>query len=243
MIVSSPLARLKRLCPVLVLLFSGAMSGASQTVDITGTVTLTKMPGGPAGNDNSNSVVSLRPADTTVRSPAPGRFVMRQKHKRFDPPVLAIPAGSVVAFPNLDPFFHNVFSLYDGKKFDLGLYEAGASRSVIFDHPGVCYVFCNIHPEMAAAVIVLDTPYYAVTDRAGQYRIASVPPGRYLLSVWHQRGKPAKGDVFPRQIMVGPDNTTMPPVQLIDSGETAVPHTNKYGRSYDSSPSLPGPYK
>jgi plastocyanin len=224
-------------------LFSAVMPCRSQTVDVTGTVILVKKTGGPAASDNSNAVVSLRPVDVTVRPPAPGKFEIRQKHKRFEPPFIAIPVGSVVAFPNLDPFFHNVFSLYDGKRFDLGLYEAGASRSVTFDHAGVCYVFCNIHPEMAAAVIVLDTPYYAVTGRTGEFRIASVPPGRYLLSVWHQHGRPAKDDVFPRQITVGPDNAALPTVQLIDSGELVVPHTNKYGRSYDSTASQPGPYR
>lgn len=242
MIITSPWPRVKNIFPIVLVLCSGA-PGLSQMVDVTGTVVLVKHPGGPKGTDNANAVVSLRPVDDIVRPMAPGKFEIRQKHKRFEPSVLAIPVGSVVAFPNLDPFFHNVFSLYNGKKFDLGLYEAGASRSVTFDHPGVCYVFCNIHPEMAAAVIVLDTPYYAVTARTGEFRIGAVPSGRYLLNIWHQRGKPANGDTFPRQINVGPEQAVLSPVQLIDSGEAVVPHTNKYGRSYDPPGSSTGPYK
>ena len=218
----------------------------AQTSDVTGVVSVNRAKAGPGrGSDNSNAVVSLRPIHEaqTVRAPAPGRYEIRQQHKRFDPPVLALPVGSVVAFPNLDPFFHNVFSLYDGKRFDLGLYEAGATRSVTFDHVGICYVFCNIHPEMAAAVIVLDTPYYAISDRAGMFRIPAVPAGQYLLFVWHQRGKPATPDAFPQPVTIGPGQTDLPPIRLIESGELMAPHTNKYGRSYDPASPPAGPYK
>ena len=235
--------RLKEICFALTLLCSGVMRAGDQTVDVTGTVTLVPKPGEPARKDNSNAVVWLRPLDETVRPPAAGKYEIRQKHKRFEPSVIAIPAGSVVAFPNLDPFFHNVFSLYDGKKFDLGLYEAGASRSVTFEHAGVCYIFCNIHPEMAAAVIVVDTPYYTMTGQNGEFRIASVPPGHYLLYVWHQHGKFASGDPKPRHVTIGPGQDVLPAIQLIDSGELVVPHTNKYGRSYDSPTSSTGVYK
>ena len=98
-----------------------------------------------------------------------------QRNKSFDPHVLVVPVGSVVAFPNHDPFFHNVFSLFEGKRFDLGLYEAGSTRDVHFDKPGISYIFCNIHPEMSAVVLALDTPYYGVSDPHGQVVIANVP--------------------------------------------------------------------
>src|SRR6185295_5385878 len=88
---------------------------------------------------------------------------MVQKNKKFEPRLLAIPIGSSVDFPNQDPFFHNVFSLYNGKRFDLGLYEAGGSKTVRFDKAGVSFIFCNIHPEMTATVFVVSTPYYAVS--------------------------------------------------------------------------------
>ena len=76
----------------------------------------------------------------------------------FTPHILVVPVGSVVRFPNADPFFHNVFSLFDGKRFDLGLYEAGSTKEVTFSREGLSYIFCNIHPEMSAVVISLSTP-------------------------------------------------------------------------------------
>ena len=99
-----------------------------------------------------------------------------QRNKSFDPHLLVVPVGSVVAFPNRDPFFHNVFSLFEGKRFDLGLYEAGSTRDVHFDKPGISYIFCNIHPEMSAVVVALDTPYYGISDQHGQVVITRMCP-------------------------------------------------------------------
>src|SRR6266403_257659 len=111
-----------------------------------------------------------------------------QKNKSFDPHILVVPVGSMVEFPNHDPFFHNVFSLFEGKRFDLGLYEAGTTRMVRFDRLGISYIFCNIHPEMSAVVITMATPLYAISDVAGRVSIAEVPPGRYLMQVWFEGG-------------------------------------------------------
>ena len=93
-----------------------------------------------------------------------GHYTLLQKNRTFVPHLQIIPVGTVVQFPNADPFFHNVFSLFNGKRFDLGLYEAGSSKSVTFTREGVSYIFCNIHPEMSAVVIALSTPLYAVAD-------------------------------------------------------------------------------
>jgi plastocyanin len=100
-----------------------------------------------------------------------------QHHKSFEPHVLVVPVGAVVDFPNHDPFFHNVFSLFEGKRFDLGLYEAGTTRRVSFDRPGISYIFCNIHAEMSAVVIALETPYYGISNRKGEIVIPQVPLG------------------------------------------------------------------
>ena len=97
--------------------------------------------------DHSGVVLWLTAVGAPVVPPATGHFRLAQKNKQFEPHLLVIPVGSTVDFPNLDPFFHNVFSLYKGKRFDLGLYEAGSSRSVHFDRPGVSFIFCNIHPR------------------------------------------------------------------------------------------------
>jgi hypothetical protein len=123
--------------------------------------------------------------------------------------------------------------MFDGKRFDLGLYEAGASHSVTFDRGGIVYIFCNIHPEMSAVVVVTDTPYYATSDKAGQFSISHVPPGRYLVTVWHERGKTEVTENFPRQVTITQENAMLPTIRLIDSGQLVAPHKNKYGHDYD----------
>jgi len=213
-----------------------AAVSAAQPIPVRGTVTIAHAKlKGPA--DSSGTVVWLKPAEEGVRyqppSPRP-RFKIVQQNKRFDPRVLAVPMGSMVDFPNFDPFFHNVFSLFDGKRFDLGLYEAGASHAVNFDRAGLCYIFCNIHPEMSAVVIVVDTPYFAVSARSGEFTIAQVPAGRYYLHVWSERAKPVTPAEFPRAIGISAESATVAAIRLIDSGQLIAPHKNKYGRDYDA---------
>ena len=125
-----------------------------------------------------------------------------QKNKSFEPHILVVPAGSMVEFPNHDPFFHNVFSLFEGKRFDLGLYEAGTSRMVRFDRPGISYIFCNIHPEMSAVVITIATPLYAISDADGQLSLTSVPYGRYMLHFWSEGMGPENGQPFTQEITI-----------------------------------------
>ncbi len=208
----------------------------AQTFTVTGAVTVVRVKNASSSKlDNSNAVIWLKPAGGLPDTPArPSRFKIIQQHKHFDPHVLAVPVGSLVDFPNLDPFFHNVFSMFDGKRFDLGLYEAGASHAVTFDRPGVCYIFCNIHPEMSAIVVVVDSPFYAVSNKAGEFSISNLIPGRYLVKVWHERGKLEVPNGSPREVTVSHENVTLPPIQLIDSGQLTAPHKNKYGRDYDN---------
>ena len=190
--------------------------------------------------DNGNAVVWLEPVSGGGRkfsengSQPRRRFKIIQQHKHFDPHVLAVPVGSVIDFPNLDPFLHNVFSMFDGKRFDLGLYEAGTTHSVTFDSPGICYIFCNIHPEMSAAVVVTDTPYYAVTRAMGDFAIPNVPAGSYMLNVWHERGKPEKTESYPRPVTVSLENASLGTIRLADAGELLANHKNKYGHDYDA---------
>ena len=157
-----------------------------------------------------------------------------QKNKSFDPRILVIPAGSTVEFPNHDPFFHNVFSLFEGKRFDLGLYEAGTTRAVRFDRPGISYIFCNIHPEMSAVIITLTTPLYSIASGDGQVNIAGVPYGRYTLHIWSESMGPENEKLLTREITIGGDATSLGIIRVPDTNGQHMAHKNKYGRDYDT---------
>ena len=180
-------------------------------------------------------VLWLDPLDATppYTFPDAGKPVrLAQKNKTFEPHLLVVRAGSLVQFPNFDPFFHNVFSLFDGQRFDLGLYEAGTTRTVRFDRPGISYIFCNIHSQMSAVVVALDTPYYAVSGGNGSVVIPAVPPGRYMLHVWHEGTSPKSLAALGRPVVIGADNTSLGAVRVVED-ELPVAHKNKYGRDYD----------
>jgi plastocyanin len=113
------------------------------------------------------------------------RVVLDQRNLSFSPKVLAVRVGTIVDFPNNDRVFHNVFSFKDGKRFDLGMYPVGSDRRVLFDKPGLSRIFCNIHTNMAAYVMAVDSPYFAVTDETGAFVIPSVEPGAYTYHAWH----------------------------------------------------------
>lgn len=180
-----------------------------------------------------NVVIWLRPLDGTVPPPpAPRRYEMTQRNKEFHPHVLAVPAGANVVFPNLDPWFHNVFSLYKGERFDLGLYEAGSSRTVRFEKPGVSFVFCNIHPEMSAYVLALETPYFAVSDSKGEVRIPGVPAGRYRMEVWYERAEPQRLAALAREISVSDSDTALAAIAVPESEKFIPAHTDKHGKPY-----------
>src|SRR6266404_8241559 len=128
-----------------------------------------KSTAGGGGIDASNVVVwliSMGAGGDPASAPLPARPKpqIAQINKSFDPHVLVIQMGTAVQFPNRDPFLHNVFSLFDGKRFDLGFYEAGSSKMVHFDRAGISFLFCNIHPEMSAAVVAVETPYFGMSD-------------------------------------------------------------------------------
>jgi plastocyanin len=157
---------------------------------------------------------------------------LSQQNKHFAPHLLVVPVGSVVEFPNRDPFFHNVFSLFEGKRFDLGLYEAGTTREVRFDRPGISYIFCNIHAEMSAIVIALGTPFYGVSNQRGEIVIPSVPIGRYTLRIWDEGAMSEELNAITRDITVSENTSSLGIFHLV---ETTLPrsHKNKYGRDYD----------
>src|SRR6266496_6491870 len=161
--------------------------GAAQEVTLSGRISRISAEKKSAASQAGGVVVWLTPLDSkTPLKSTTGPLKLTQHRKSFEPHILVVPVGAVVQFPNHDPFFHNVFSLFEGKRFDLGLYEAGSSRNVSFDRPGISYIFCNIHAEMSAVVVVLDTPYFGISNRKGELVIPNVPPGRYTMRIWHE---------------------------------------------------------
>jgi plastocyanin len=145
------------------------------------------------GRPTQHAVVWLE-ASGAPAAPA-GKVVLDQRNLAFMPHVLAVRVGTVVDFPNNDKVFHNVFSFRDGKKFDLGMYPKGAVKPIRFDKPGLARLFCNIHPNMAAYVMAVDSPYFAVSSERGTFTIAGVPPGSYTYHAWRPGGQPLTGSV------------------------------------------------
>ena len=187
--------------------------------------------------DASGVVVWLSPLDeaarhaaaSTLPHPAPK---LVQRNKAFEPHLLVIQAHATVQFPNDDPFFHNVFSLFEGKRFDLGLYEAGTTKSVVFDRVGVSYLFCNIHPEMSAVVVAVDTPYFAVSDRAGQVTIPGVADGHYQLQVFYERGVPEDLKSLARPVTITDSTRSLGTIAVDANPDFSLAHKNKYGQDY-----------
>lgn len=218
---------------VLYFVLTGATCASAQQAALKARVDLTK--NGHRLKDASQAVVWLTPLGTTVAPPQqnPSQIPqLVQKNKSFRPSLLVIPVGGKVEFPNHDPFFHNVFSLFEGKRFDLGLYESGTTRFVQFDRPGISFIFCNIHVQMSAVVIALATPYYAVSNSRGELSLPNVPPGRYELQVFHTSVAPDVLRAMSREITVAPEDTSLGTFSLAES-DLELAHKNKYGRDYD----------
>jgi plastocyanin len=191
-------------------------------------------------NDTTHAVEKTPPAviwlnplnpDTARHETPPGNFTLLQKNKMFTPHLLVVPVGSSVAFPNADPFFHNVFSLFNGQRFDLGLYEAGSKRSVVFSREGVSYIFCNIHSEMSAVVIALATPYSSLADSQGVFRVKGVPDGDYDLHVWVEGQKQSVLDRLTRRVHIAGAVADLGDIRTAPSEKQQ--HLNKFGRPYE----------
>jgi plastocyanin len=180
---------------------------------------------------NADAVIWL----TSVRTKetvSPGPTVrLLQKDKRFKPHVLAVTVGTAIEFPNHDPFFHDVFSIYHGKPFDLGLYESGAVRTVRFTHAGVSYIFCNIHPDMSAEVVALSTPHFAVSARDGSFHIPNVPPGLYRLEIWHELAADTELKSLSREVEITAGDNPLATLTL-HATDAHDDHMNKYGEAY-----------
>ena len=214
-----------------VVLAVAGMAAAQQALN--GHVQLTR--NGRSLANASQAVVWLTPIGAEVQPPRqdPSHIPqLVQKNKSFHPSLLVIPVGGKVEFPNHDPFFHNVFSLFEGKRFDLGLYESGTTRFVQFDKPGVSFIFCNIHEQMSAVVVALATPYYAISNARGEISIADVPTGRYQVQIFHSSVAPDVLHSLNREITVSAGDGSLGTFTLNEIDVTTA-HKNKYGRDYD----------
>jgi len=228
-----------RLCFTLIIciLLPMGLVGDGEGASIQGSVTITNRDGS-AKKDHSGVVVFLDELEKPSTQTAPGkRAVIQQIKKKFIPEILPIQVGTTVDFPNDDMVFHNVFSLSKTKNFDLGLYKQGESKSATFDKPGLVKIYCNIHPQMIAYILVLTNPHFTVTDRNGQFSLLYDNEGQVTVRTWY-----SKSSTFPEERV----HITSAGVKDLNFGITedirfkiieesiSIKHTNKWGQEYPS---------
>ena len=184
-----------------------------------------------------NAVFWLEPINadlSNVSWPVHQPYRLIQRNRTFIPHLLVVPVGASVAFPNEDPFFHNVFSLFEGGRFDLGLYEAGTSRDVQFSRKGVSYIFCNIHPEMGAVVLALGTPLWRQAHEAGRLVISNVPAGSYEVNLWIEGQDASELTRWKHQIVVDSGGTDAG-AYVVQSSRPST-HADEFGHDYRKEP-------
>jgi plastocyanin len=143
-------------------------------------------PEDPIAYERSRVVVYLEGEGSAPGASTHDVVQVQQLDRRFVPDLVVVPVGSTVSFPNMDPIFHNIYSLSKAKTFDLGSYDKGETRKVTFPKPGIVDAYCHLHPNMAATIVVTPNRWYARPDRNGQFRMANVPPGHYTVVAWHK---------------------------------------------------------
>jgi plastocyanin len=183
--------------------------------------------GGRRAPDVSDVVVFVEGPKTHQ---PPVKATMTMRGKEFRPRVVVIPSGGTVEFPNEDGIFHNVFSVSGENRFDLELYKRPQSRSQTFEKPGVVRVYCNIHPQMSAVVLVADSAHFAKASADGTFSIDAVPAGTYLLRAWHERG----GETS-QELTVPAEGVVRAQLALDASAFKRVQHKNKFGKDYSAS--------
>jgi plastocyanin len=214
----------------------GTLAGAQQSVR--GTVRIQER-GGAVSRDLANAVVYLvaesesRPAPSgaassgaagTAMSTVPMSTVVDMTGREFEPHVRVVRVGGSVAYPNRDPFSHNVFSNSSLGAFDLGLYRSGVTRTATFSRAGVYPIYCNIHARMVNFVLALSTPHATQADRSGSFELKGIPAGVYQLRVWHERA--------PEAVTVTAAAPTLLTVSLDARRYVPAPHADKFGKPY-----------
>jgi len=154
-----------------------------------------------------DAVLSLTPLDSSAPPARPAAEPVRivQAGMEYRPPVTAIQVGTEIEFPNKDDVQHHLYSVSRPKRFEKPLYAPGSHEVVMFDQPGVVLLGCNIHDWMSAYVVIVETPYFALSDGAGTVTVAGLPAGRYQLEVWHARlPRPIRQEVSVGEVAAAP---------------------------------------
>jgi len=203
-----------------ILLLATATAHAGGAGTITGTITVTR----PSGVEAGPILVYVVGFDEPATEPA---IEVVQKGKRFMPDLIGLTAGQSVSFPNGDPFLHNVFSPTETRRFDLGSFEKGQSRSRRFPDPGVVDVYCNIHPEMSATIVVLPNRRHVIAKPDGSFSIEGVPPGKWDVFAYSRRA------AHPINVKVEVGAGASIAIELkLDEVQREFKHDNKFGEKY-----------
>lgn len=200
--------------------------GAAAGADLHGHVNLVGTDNQVSLADLQDTVVFFKPDAAVHVKPLTGENTITMHGKSFVPHVLPITEGSTVRFPNTDPILHNVFSTSSPNDFDMGLYGTGSGKAKTFEHAGLVRVYCNVHHQMFAYILVLDTPYFAAVHDDGSFDLGSLPAGPGEITVWNPRG-----EVWRQHV----DAVTTDPFSIeLKLTRNGVPaHFNKYGKPYD----------
>ncbi len=210
-----PLSRLAtRPSFALMLLLAAVTAGAALPV---GATTVDLQLNGQDGKPLLEAVVYLESASARAASRPLAGLEIEQADKRFTPRVTVLPTGSAVSFPNRDKVRHHVYSLSPAKPFELKLYTGVPANAVVFDRPGVAVLGCNIHDQMVAWVVVVDTPYHGLSGADGRVRLADVPPGNYRLKAWHPAMPPGAA-ALERALVVSGEPATATVVLPVTGG-------------------------
>ena len=218
----APMIRIPALLVPLLILLTSIPAPAAEII---GRVEL-EAKGRKARNVRPQDVLVYFESETGEPASAPKEpFVMTMVRKEFTPRNLIVPVGSTVRFPNEDTILHNVFSVSRENRFDLGLYRRGEGKSTTLDHPGIVRVFCNVHHEMVAHIVVVETPHFARVEVDGSFRIEGVPPGPGTLVAWFEQAEPWS------QKIADPGNGPFD-IRLAVSKPRVPRHKNKFGKPY-----------
>jgi plastocyanin len=197
----------------------------AQSHEVSGTVQIL-LKGEKKKTDLSAVVVYLDPvSEMESRVSTSKKFTMSTKNKQFSPRVLAVPIGAGVQFPNYDSIFHNIFSVSAPNQFDLGLYKGGSSKTQVFRQAGLVKVFCNVHPQMSATIVVASSPYYTIADKGGSFALGDIPNGTFHLRAYAEEGQSTQ------KLEVG-NKPLVVEVTIDGRNFKKVKHKNKFGKDY-----------